>query len=458
MSSVCSGQITMSPSSRGPATGPVPSTGNDSTSVGSSFERCAAFRLRISSSPTNAIARWPSLTPAAARAPSAARRSVGSSPPSISISISARRILVVGLDDPLNQLVAHHVLAAEAHELDALHAAEDVADHDQARTLAAVEVDLGDVTRHDHLRVEPEPREEHLHLLRARVLSLVEDDERVVERAPAHVSQRRDLDRPALEVLVHLLRLEHVVERVEERSQVRVDLGHQVAGQEAEPLAGLDGGAGEHDAVDLAARQGGHRHRHGEERLAGARGADADGDGLVPDRVDVALLVHRLRRDLRAAVMPHDVLEDLARRLVAVERAGARLDRSGRDLVAHADQVRELVYHGLRGGHLAVAALQREDVPAQEDVAVEVTLQGLHDHVARTGQLRGHVVGKLQRGSQVSFSFTTALTRLPSARPCTFGITSDMTLPISFGELAPDSATASPTIAWSSWSESCAGM
>ena len=36
---------------------------------------------------------------------------------------------------------------------------------------------------------------------------------------------------------------------------------------------------------------------------------------------------------------------------------------------------------------------------------------------------------------------TTALTRLPSARPLTFGITGDMTLPISFGEVAPDSAT-----------------
>ena len=57
-----------------------------------------------------------------------------------------------------------------------------------------------------------------------------------------------------------------------------------------------------------------------------------------------------------------------------------------------------------------------------------------------------------------SFSLTAALTRLPSARPLTFGITSAMTLPISFGELAPDSATASPTIAPRSSSESCSGM
>ena len=47
-----------------------------------------------------------------------------------------------------------------------------------------------------------------------------------------------------------------------------------------------------------------------------------------------------------------------------------------------------------------------------------------------------------------------ALTRLPSARPCTRGITSDITRPISCGDDAPVSATTSPTIACSSSSES----
>ena len=47
--------------------------------------------------------------------------------------------------------------------------------------------------------------------------------------------------------------LDHVVEGVVERAQVRVDLGHEVAGQEAEPLAGLDRRSGQDDAVDLLA-------------------------------------------------------------------------------------------------------------------------------------------------------------------------------------------------------------
>ena len=117
--------------------------------------------------------------------------------------------------------------------------------------LVARQVDLGDVAGDDHLRAEAEAREEHLHLLGARVLGLVEDHERVVERAAAHEGERRDLDHRALEVRGDALGVEHVVQRVEQRPQVRVDLRLQVAGQEAEPLAGLDGGAREDDAVDL---------------------------------------------------------------------------------------------------------------------------------------------------------------------------------------------------------------
>ena len=117
--------------------------------------------------------------------------------------------------------------------------------HDpQAGLGAAGQVDLGDVAGDDHLRAEAEPGEEHLHLLRRGVLRLVEDDERVVERAAAHVGQRRDLDGAGRHQPRDRLRVDHVVQRVVERPQVGVDLVGQRAGQEAEPLARLDRRAG----------------------------------------------------------------------------------------------------------------------------------------------------------------------------------------------------------------------
>ena len=61
------------------------------------------------------------------------------------------------------------------------------------------QIDLRDVAGDHRLRAEAETRQEHLHLLGGRVLRLVEDDERVVQRPAAHERDRRDLDRAALE-------------------------------------------------------------------------------------------------------------------------------------------------------------------------------------------------------------------------------------------------------------------
>src|SRR3954451_13160438 len=161
----------MSPSSRGPTAAPASSIGNDSTSVGPLLPRCAAFSSAIRPAATNSTATWPSSTPAEASA-NATRRSTSfgggaSGPPSPMTSTSStaglrapairgalgrpqlRRgalgVLVVGLDDALDEAVADDVVAAEAHEVDALDVAEDVRDDDEARALVARQVDLRDV-------------------------------------------------------------------------------------------------------------------------------------------------------------------------------------------------------------------------------------------------------------------------------------------------------------------------
>ena len=60
-------------------------------------------------------------------------------PPAGRARVSGRVTLgvrVVGLDDPLHELVTDDVLAAEAYELDVLDRVEHLADGDQARTAA----------------------------------------------------------------------------------------------------------------------------------------------------------------------------------------------------------------------------------------------------------------------------------------------------------------------------------
>jgi hypothetical protein len=77
------------------------------------------------------------------------------------------------------------------------------------------------------------------------------------------------------------LDVEHVVERVVERPQVRVHLLLERARQEAELLAGLDRRAGQHDALHLLVEQRAHRQRHRQVGLAGAGRAHAEDDVVL---------------------------------------------------------------------------------------------------------------------------------------------------------------------------------
>ena len=183
------------------------------------------------------------------------------------------------------------------------------------------------------------------------------------------------------------LGVEHVVERVEERPQVRVDLREHVAGKEPEPLARLDRGPGEDDPRHLPLVQRRDRERHRQVGLARAGRADPERDRAAADRVDVCLLRHGLRRDLLAPVAPDDVLEHLANVLVALERAEHGVDRLRADLVAALDQLDELVDHRARLGDVVVVALQRQLVAAEPDRAVEPVAQGLEHPVPEPRQL-----------------------------------------------------------------------
>ena len=142
--------------------------------------------------------------------------------------------------------------------------------------LPARQVGLRDVAGHDRLRAEADARQEHLHLLDRGVLRLVENDERIVERAAAHERERRDLDDVALDEARDAIEAQHLVERVVHRPQVRIDLLREIARQEAEPLAGLDRRPHQHDAPHAIGLQRLDRAGDGQVGLARAGRADAE--------------------------------------------------------------------------------------------------------------------------------------------------------------------------------------
>ena len=184
------------------------------------------------------------------------------------------------------------------------------------------QVDLARIAGDDHPRVLAEPGEEHLHLHRRGVLRLVEDDDGVGQRAAAHEGERRDLDHAGLQAALDLVGRHHVVERVVERAKIGIDLLAHVAGQEAEPLAGLDRRARQDDPLRRAALDHRRGIGDGEIGLAGAGRADAE-DQLGPiEGADIGVLHHGARHD-RAP----------PRRDLGHRQAAARLERRQAELL-----------------------------------------------------------------------------------------------------------------------------
>ncbi len=118
---------------------------------------------------------------------------------------------------------------------------------------------------------------------------------------------------------------------------------------------------------------------------------------------------------------PYDVLEHARGRLVRVERAGDGRDRPGGDLMAARDQLGELAHDPLAGSRLALLAVEREQVAAQEDLALEVRLERAQDGVLAAGQLSGDLARQLDLGPHAvrARGAHRAPTdrRAPSARP-----------------------------------------
>ncbi len=272
----------------------------------------------------------------------------------------------VAVDDLSDERVAHDILTRETREVDVFHVAEDLADQLQTRRTGG-QVDLGHVARDDHAGTETESGEEHLHLLGRRVLRLVEHDERVVQGATAHVGERRDLDRAGGEQLGNQLGIHHLVERVVQRPQVRVDLVVQRAGQEAEPLPRFDRRSTQDDALDLFTLQRLHGLRHREVRLAGTGRPDAEDDRVVVDRVDVGLLTQSLGPDALAAARENRLREHVSwAALAAFQDARARRHIGRPEVDTVLDHRHQFLHEPLGGAHLVVGTLEGHVIAAHQ--------------------------------------------------------------------------------------------
>ena len=88
-------------------------------------------------------------------------------------------VRLISLDDLANDRMPDDVGVSEMDKRDIVDAAENVLDIREPRSLPR-KVALARIARHDEFGIESQSRQEHLHLLGRRILSLVKDDEGVV--------------------------------------------------------------------------------------------------------------------------------------------------------------------------------------------------------------------------------------------------------------------------------------
>ena len=161
---------------------------------------------------------------------------------------------------------------------------------------------MGRIASNDELAAKAHARKEHLHLLGRCVLSLVKNDEGIVERAAAHIGERSNLNNPLLNEGVSLLHVRHVEERVVERANVGVELLLEGSRKVTEGFSSLDDGTAEHDTANLTTLERCHGHGHSEVGLARASGTKSERKRVPTDGLDITTLSCGLRPESTAAI------------------------------------------------------------------------------------------------------------------------------------------------------------
>ena len=238
--------------------------------------------------------------------------------------------------------MADDVGLGKMHGGDTLHVLQHLQSLNQTGPDMGRQVDLGHVARDHGPGAVAQTGQEHLHLLRRGVLSLVENDKGVVQSPAAHKGQGGDLNGSGRDHLLHLGQVEHVVQGVVERTQIGVDLLDHVAGQESELFPGFHRRPGQDQTLDPLLQKHGHADSHGQIGLARAGRTHAQGQIHLAQSLQVFALDGGLGANgLAAGDREHGLLVICLERCrrVAQHDAQALFDVAVKEALSAPDQV-----------------------------------------------------------------------------------------------------------------------
>ena len=214
-------------------------------------------------------------------------------------------------------------------------------------------------------------------------MRLVQNDEGVVERAPAHKGQWRNFELVALECFLHLVKPHQLIQGVVQRAQVGVHLLHHIARQKTQALAGFHRRARQHDALHIAALQRIHRTGHRQPGFTGACRADTQGDVVASNGLQICALIGTARAQIAAAGGELRIV--VWQRGIAVARQH-QLHHGGCNRPCGLFVQRLQHLHGAL--RLGLGAIHLELLVPVRDFHVQRTLDGAQVLVQRAAQMR----------------------------------------------------------------------
>ncbi len=151
----------------------------------------------------------------------------------------------------------------------------------QAGHLTRRQIGLRRIAGDDHARALAEPGQEHLHLHRGRVLRLVQQDAGIGQVRPRMKASGATSIMPVCMPRSTMRGVHEIVQGIEDRAQIGIDLLAHVAGQEAEPLARLDRRPRQDQPLDVRPARAARRHSRPRARSCPCR-PDLRRNELVP--------------------------------------------------------------------------------------------------------------------------------------------------------------------------------
>ena len=135
--------------------------------------------------------------------------------------------------------MAHYIFTVHVHESYATYSVQDFQGLGKSASDATGQIHLRCVSSDYHLGVHAHSCQEHLYLCRSGVLSLIKDNNGIVQRASSHESQGSDLHDVLFHHLAQLLCRNHILQSIVEGLQIRVYLVPHVTRQETKFLTCL---------------------------------------------------------------------------------------------------------------------------------------------------------------------------------------------------------------------------